>query len=512
MAAHRYWRLVGFATYGGGALELSEARLYAAGSIADGSSTVSCSATPLSGSLTDLRDGSAVSVVVWSATAYSVSGFALVWDLGVAGAAEVDCLQLGSGSTAKTFPKDLVVQWSDDGSLWSTLRQIPSVAYPGANSLTALYSGDIHFEKVALLLHFDGANDSSVFIDSSPRAKAVTPVGSAKLSTTTKVYGSASGVFSGSNSCLSIPYHADFNISPYDFCIEFLLYIAAPSALDGNSTRVAQIVSANIPPGGGLTKNSWGVILNGNSSKTGTGLIFSLNDASGNAYFLSADYSFSALTWYRCKICRVSAVGIDVYVDDVKLTKQIDTIGLLSYPLGATNPVLVGRNGYPGYVRELNGCLDELRISSATARAGAATQTAAWPDDDGFLQVSPFTPSVGLGGWRPHQIIGSPRPAGAASTVIRTRVFADVYNGGWGVVSGTVKQKSTPVNTPLRRRVVLIDEQSRATIRETWSDAVTGNYEFRGVKLGVPYTVLSYDHTHGYRATVADNLLAEVMA
>lgn len=94
---------------------------------------------------------------------------------------------------------------------------------------------------------------------------------------------------------------------------------------------------------------------------------------------------------------------------------------------------------------------------------------------------------------------------------LRPCTFADAYNGGLGIVSGTVKEKGTPANTPLRSRVVLIDERSRITIRETWSDALTGNYEFKGVKQGVPYTVLSYDHMHNYRAVAADNLLAEDM-
>lgn len=89
--------------------------------------------------------------------------------------------------------------------------------------------------------------------------------------------------------------------------------------------------------------------------------------------------------------------------------------------------------------------------------------------------------------------------------VIQLVNVADMYYGGLGTITGTVKEKNTPANTPLRRRVLLIDEASRMTIRETWSDAATGNYEFRGVKQGVKYTVISYDHLHNYRAVIADN-------
>ena len=88
---------------------------------------------------------------------------------------------------------------------------------------------------------------------------------------------------------------------------------------------------------------------------------------------------------------------------------------------------------------------------------------------------------------------------------MREYTFFDAYNGGVGNIVGTVKEKNTPANTPLHRRVLLVDEASRITIRETWSDPITGAFEFRGVKQGVKYSTISYDHLHNYRAVIADN-------
>ena len=84
-------------------------------------------------------------------------------------------------------------------------------------------------------------------------------------------------------------------------------------------------------------------------------------------------------------------------------------------------------------------------------------------------------------------------------------LLIDAYYGGRGTIAGTVKEKATPSNVPLRRRVVLIDERSRIAIRETWSDAVTGAFEFRNLKQGMKYSTISYDHTNAYRAVIADN-------
>ena len=84
--------------------------------------------------------------------------------------------------------------------------------------------------------------------------------------------------------------------------------------------------------------------------------------------------------------------------------------------------------------------------------------------------------------------------------------YLDDGSQGIGRVRGTVKEKSTPSNIPLARRVRLIREVDGMVVREMWSDAVTGAYDFQWVDETQTYTVLSYDHAHNYRAVVADNL------
>lgn len=85
------------------------------------------------------------------------------------------------------------------------------------------------------------------------------------------------------------------------------------------------------------------------------------------------------------------------------------------------------------------------------------------------------------------------------------------YPAGDCRVAGTVRRAGDDVtpDTPLARRVWLVDETSRKVVRETWSDAATGEYLFDGVS-GVPrYTVIAFDHEGQYRAAIADNLTAE---
>ena len=83
--------------------------------------------------------------------------------------------------------------------------------------------------------------------------------------------------------------------------------------------------------------------------------------------------------------------------------------------------------------------------------------------------------------------------------------------GGNGKIVGTVKEKGTPENTPVWRRVRLYDERSGLLVAETWSDPVTGAYAFNNIKRDAVYFVLAFDHTGDYRGVVADNLTPEAM-
>ncbi len=108
-------------------------------------------------------------------------------------------------------------------------------------------------------------------------------------------------------------------------------------------------------------------------------------------------------------------------------------------------------------------------------------------------------------------ILGS-AVVGATQAVTKTLAAQiDREDGGRGRIVGTVKEKNTPANTPLKRRVVLLSMPGSRAIRETWSDPVTGVYTFDDVALDRVYTVVSYDHTGIYRGVVADNLTPELM-
>lgn len=111
----------------------------------------------------------------------------------------------------------------------------------------------------------------------------------------------------------------------------------------------------------------------------------------------------------------------------------------------------------------------------------------------------------------PDFFASSPMPDFTTIKLPDVMPWRDMEFAGNGKVVGTVKEKNTPANTPLRRRVRLVREIDGLQIRETWSDAATGTYEFLQIDERHKYSVISYDHLGNYRAVIADNLTPELM-
>lgn len=95
--------------------------------------------------------------------------------------------------------------------------------------------------------------------------------------------------------------------------------------------------------------------------------------------------------------------------------------------------------------------------------------------------------------------------APSADWRLQMRVAPGAAVGAAGVIAGTVMVDGTP-DYPVARRVRLYRDSDGALIAETWSDGSTGAYSFAGINRSMAYTVLALDHTHNFRAVVADNL------
>lgn len=107
-------------------------------------------------------------------------------------------------------------------------------------------------------------------------------------------------------------------------------------------------------------------------------------------------------------------------------------------------------------------------------------------------------------------IMFSVTPAIVLGCAERTYISVDsaqtvsLFESGKGVITGTVKEKHSPSNLPLRRRVRLYKKQDGRLMRETWS-GYDGTYSFNLLPLQ-EYYVTSLDHTGLYNAVIQDSI------
>lgn len=101
------------------------------------------------------------------------------------------------------------------------------------------------------LLHFDGANNSTVFTDSSPLNQTVSVVtGTPKISTAMSKFGGSSLYLDGSSS-IKIPSNANLNLGTGVFTIEFWFYLLSLPSGDAwflhKTGTPQQAISINSP-------------------------------------------------------------------------------------------------------------------------------------------------------------------------------------------------------------------------------------------------------------------------
>jgi hypothetical protein len=164
----------------------------------------------------------------------------------------------------------------------------------------------------------------------------------------------------------------------------------------------------------------------------------------------------------------------------------------------------IGRD--PGYERDFRGYIDEFCISYH-----AEYKTDFTPPTAAFLTGAESDATPLRSRSASPVLIGSRDIGDTQITMPALATVIDLEDGGLFRVTGTVKEKALPSNTPLKRKVRLHREPDGRMIRETWSDATTGAYTFDNIRGDINYYVTTFDYLHNYRAVIADNLTPEAM-
>ena len=202
------------------------------------------------------------------------------------------------------------------------------------------------------LLHFDGANNSTVFTDSSPFNQTVSVVtGTPKISTAMSKFGGSSLYLDGSSS-IKIPNNANLNLGTGVFTIEFWFYILSlPSAitylLHKIGTPQQKIYIGN--PSRELTS----IFLNGPTTST---------------------TAITAGTWYHFAVVRETENGYikqyfnGVHEGTINLTGSVDNAGDLT--IGSW---FSGSDRITGYIDEFRIRKEAMYLTNFTPPTSAFT-------------------------------------------------------------------------------------------------------------------------------------------
>jgi hypothetical protein len=226
----------------------------------------------------------------------------------------------------------------------------PTAALPTTASSTP---ADPYYGYTSLLLHMDGANASTAFVDSGPNALTVTAAGNAQVSTTQSKYGGASGYYDGSTGYLSLTGNSSFQFGTGDFTIEAWVYISANAA-------------------------NQQTFLDTRGSATATPFTFGIYQSKLAFYDGTMRQSSATITtgqWYHFAACRSNG-NLQLFINGISYYSASNTT---NFTTGA-NSIYIGR-GFDSAAYYTNGYIDDLRITKyARYQSSFTPPTAALPE------------------------------------------------------------------------------------------------------------------------------------
>lgn len=213
-------------------------------------------------------------------------------------------------------------------------------------------SVDAYGAQVELLMHFDGVNGGTSFVDSSQRARLISSGGSVTTSAAQYKFGGASGWFIGSDSAsLYVGYAAGFDLSVADFTIEGWF---RPEVMSGSS-NYGHILSKRYSP----TDFDYALYTEGPDRR----LAFAYGvTGSGRINLLSPANTLTVGLWFHFAVVR-SGANLSMYVNGVGVATQMITGSIRNRNLTLR---IGGSNSFGDDF--LNGFLDDFRLTKGAAR------------------------------------------------------------------------------------------------------------------------------------------------
>lgn len=237
----------------------------------------------------------------------------------------------------------------------TAVKQIKSSASFRSTTRVVMVTIGSADSNTKLLVHADGANNSTTFLDSSNYEKAITSKNGAKISTANHVFSSGgSAFFDGTNDYLQLQDSPDWNFGSGDFTVEFWEM--------NSSTNTRQ--HALSFGGNGVKNLDFGFNDPNNCDGTPKGIWVYWNGGGTNKVCYGATNAYTNGAWHHIALVRKTGV-ITLYIDGQK-------VGSANY---AGNIDLTGGKYSIGSLSDgskyfWKGNLDEIRVSNVARWIG----------------------------------------------------------------------------------------------------------------------------------------------
>jgi hypothetical protein len=248
--------------------------------------------------------------------------------------------------------------------------EVPAVnAQVASSTPSAVGAYDPSFSSVSLLLHMDGSNNGTTFVDNSTNALNITANGTAKISTAQSKFGGSSAVFTTDGAYLSCSNTTGaVTFAANNFTVECWIYPINPNVDPYGAERCIVGLWSATTPGA----QAWMLYL------STTTIRFIGDIISNDNILINVAHGFSE-QWYHVAVVRNSGT-ITLYINGASAGAA--SVGTSGFTTGSNTIGIGGYNRGTTSKSTFNGYIDELRITKGVARytSNFTPPTAAFPN------------------------------------------------------------------------------------------------------------------------------------
>lgn len=278
-----------------------------------------------------------------------------------------------------------------NGAIRSVIDYTPEIlAFGDSQLVSTTPDPDRFYGNNSLLMHFEGTDGGTSFVDSSSYVHTATRVGTPTTVTAQKVFDQTSGLFNGTTDYLTFPNHIAFQFGAVDFCIQTRVRFAGWPVVNNGAYKF-NLVGKDVNAVNGR-EFQFGVAGTAASLTSVYFQGFSTDAASVTA---SASFNFQLNTWYAITVVRIGGF-LYLLVNGILLNPAGTAIaGALQ---ATTTTLRVGGLAYGGGTDYfLNGHLEELRITKDNGRYAKSYLVPNAP----FADSLPTSPTYVYPTWNP---------------------------------------------------------------------------------------------------------------